>query len=135
MIVSRVLLHVFHLATTLLTLALILFAYERSIEPIYGSVPARYYLSHVILAVIGVAVIGPTPVLPAARVAFGILLCAAPMATHRLAVLTGRLITPSLGSTITHLFVIAPIFYVGSSMHVNVSTSRHYRLTLVFWGE
>lgn len=120
MAVSKAL-HVVHLAITLIALALVLFAYERSVEPLYGSVPAGYYLSHVILATTTVALIAPIPVLPTAYLVFGILLCAAPTTTYRIAVLTGRHIIPAWGSTVTHLFVLVPIFYVGSSIHLNVS--------------
>jgi hypothetical protein len=129
MVVSKAL-DIVHLAITLLALALVLFAYERSIEPLYGSVPASYYLSHVILAATAVALIGSAPVLPTACLVFGILLCAAPTTTYRVAAVTGRHLTSSWGSTITHLAVLAPIFYVGSAMHLNVSISRYYRRTI-----
>jgi len=112
---------VFHLVTTVLILSLALFAYERSIEPLYGSVPTAYYLAHVLYGASTVAYFAPAPSLAMSQFILTALLCAAPTTTYWVGVLTGRHGDPKYGPLVTHLVVLAPIFFIGTSMHLNVS--------------
>lgn len=111
----------FHLLTTVLVLCLTLFAYERSIEPLYGSVPTAYYLPYILYATTTISCFIPVPSLPVSQFLLGLFLCAAPTTTYWVGVLTGRHGDPKFGPLATHLVVLAPIFFVGTSMHLNVS--------------
>lgn len=115
---------VMHLASTLSVLSLALFAYERSVEPLYGSTPTGFYLPHFILASIALAFSAPVLSVQTSQFIFGISLCAVPITAHRVAVLTGRHGDATWGPIITHLLVLAPIFYSGSSIHRNVSSLK-----------
>jgi hypothetical protein len=81
---------VIHLVITVLVLSFALFAYERSIEPLYGSVPTAYYLAHVLYGASTVAYFAPAPSLAVSQFLFGALLCAAPTTTYWVGALTGR---------------------------------------------
>jgi hypothetical protein len=118
---------VVHLVITALVLSLALFAYERSIEPLYGSVSTAYYLAHVLYGASTVAYFAPAPSLAVSQFILAALLCAAPTTTYWVAVLTGRYGDPKLGPLVTHLIVVAPIFLVGTSMHLNVSPYSVFR--------
>jgi hypothetical protein len=116
-----------HLVITTLVLSLALFAYERSIEPLYGSVATAYYLAHVLYGACTVAYFVPAPSPAVSQLILAALLCTAPTSTYWVAVLTGRYGDPKLGPLVTHLVVVAPIFLVGTSMHLNVSFYSVFR--------
>lgn len=135
---SRMAIHiagqVLHLAATVLVLSLALFAYERSIEPLYGSVPTAYYLAHVLYGACTVAYFAPAPSPALSQFILGALLVAAPTTTYWVGLLTGRHVAdPKWGPVATHLIVLAPIFFVGTSMHLNVSPSSLPKTTLQNW--
>jgi hypothetical protein len=112
---------VIYLVTTILILSLALFAYERSIEPLYGSVPTAYYLAHVLYGATTVAFFVPAPSPALCQFLLGVLLCAAPTTTYWVGALTARKLgDPKWGPVTTHLVVLAPIFFVGTSTHLNV---------------
>lgn len=110
-------LDVFHLASTISILSLALFAYERSVEPLYGSVPTCYYLLHVIS--VSTLISAFTPALGVRL--FGFSLFAAAITSYRIAALSARHCDSTWGPVITHSLVLAPVFYFSVSMHHKVS--------------
>ena len=115
-IISTVL-NVFHLASSISILSFALFAYERSVEPLYGSVPTNYYLPYVISA--STLISAFTPALGVRLFAFS--LFAAAITSYRVAALSARHCDPIWGPVITHSLVLAPVFYFAVSMHHKVS--------------
>jgi hypothetical protein len=81
---------VIHLFSTILVLALALFAYERSIEPLYGSIPTAYYLAHILYGACTIAYFAPAPPAAVSQFLLGASLCAAPTTTYWVGALTGR---------------------------------------------
>lgn len=117
----HVILRIVHLFATLLALSLALLAYERTVEPIYGSGPTGYYLSQSLYGITTIAYFLPSPSISTAHLVLGILLCAAPTTAYRLAMITARFKNPVWGPAITHALVLVPIFYAGLSLNINVS--------------
>lgn len=111
-------LDVSHLASTISILSFALFAYERSVEPLYGSVPTGYYLPYVISAATLISAF--TPALGIRP--FGYSLFAAAITSYRVAALSARHCDATWGPVITHLLVLAPVFYLAVPMHHKVST-------------
>ena len=108
-----------HLTSTISILSFALFAYERSVEPLYGYVPTHYYLPHLISA--STLISAFTPALGVRL--FGFSLFAAAITSYRIAALSARHCDSTWGPVITHLLVLAPVFYLAVSMHQKVSKS------------
>ncbi|KAG5648860.1 hypothetical protein DXG03_000209 [Asterophora parasitica] len=100
----------------LVSISLILFAYERALIPLYGSGPTTYLLNKIVLAtVLLAAVISLNTTRTWLYTA--IALAAAPNATYWGAVWTSRMKDPVVGPALTHAVVLAPlIFFLTTSV-------------------
>ncbi|KAH9938638.1 uncharacterized protein B0H18DRAFT_1112769 [Fomitopsis serialis] len=96
-----------------LGLSLAVFAYRRSLVPLYGTAPVEQHLSKIawIACIIGTVV--PLMPLQSAVLTLGILLCAMPNTSYWGAVYTGRLHEAVWGVILTHLAVITPVMALG----------------------
>ncbi|TFY60680.1 hypothetical protein EVJ58_g4995 [Rhodofomes roseus] len=96
-----------------LGLSLTVFAYRRSLVPLYGTAPVELHLNKVgwVACIIGSVI--PLMPLQHALLALGTLLCMMPNTSYWAAVYTGRLHEAVWGSVLTHLAVIAPAMALG----------------------
>lgn len=117
----------------------IVFAYERRLVPLYGSVPTNLHTIHIVVASMAAAAVTPAgiirvitsnPSAPANYFIFVVpLLALMPTATYLVGVYSARLEDPWMGPFLTHLIVLLPIGYLfavsslGLSLPVSVSTN------------
>lgn len=100
-------------ALVTLSLSLVLFVYERTLVPLYGSGPTNYLLSAVLHGTMLAAAIQPFHVsrrrnLLYAAIAFSI----APRGTYWVGVMTSRRGQPVLGPAVTHAAVLGPLTFI-----------------------
>lgn len=112
----------FYLLASIAGLSLALLAYQRTVEPLYGSAATDYYLTQVLYAVTTVIYFGPSPSPATTHLILGVLLCAAPTTAYWTSALTARYGNPIWGPAVTHVLVLAPIYYLGSCLHMMVSS-------------
>ncbi|TFK28866.1 hypothetical protein FA15DRAFT_611603 [Coprinopsis marcescibilis] len=94
----------------LLPLSLTVFAYERSLVPLFGSGPTNHFLNIFIAAGATLAALNPKPIAPAQNwLIIALLLTAAPNANYWVAVLAGRSGKVVQATAITHATVLLPI--------------------------
>lgn len=97
----------------LISLSLAVFAYRRSLEPLYGSAPVELHFSKILWLACILGSFAPTlPIWPMTLFG-GVLLLAMPQTAYWVAVYTGRMGDPALGPVITHLIVITPVITLG----------------------
>ncbi|KAI0939151.1 hypothetical protein AcV5_000646 [Taiwanofungus camphoratus] len=97
----------------LLCLSLSVFAYRRSLTPLYGTAPTDHHFNKVVWAACIIGSFAPiVPILPAVLAA-GILLCLMPNTAYWVAVYTGRMGDPIWGPVATHMAVITPVLGLG----------------------
>ncbi|KZP20218.1 S-adenosyl-L-methionine-dependent methyltransferase [Athelia psychrophila] len=107
-----------YLVVSIAALSLALLAYERIVQPIYGAGATGHWLTNVLYGVTTIIFFGPAPSPATTHFALGVLLCAAPLSAYWIAVLTARYGDPVWGPAVTHALVIAPIYYLGSVLHM-----------------
>ncbi|KAJ8515347.1 hypothetical protein ONZ45_g7235 [Pleurotus djamor] len=106
-------------------LALYLFAYERTLVPIYASVPTKYLLKKAFIASLGLAALVPVKLSKTKLlVGLSVLLAAAPKATYWVAVVTARRHEPIYGPAVTHLVTLAPVAYLVAGVASNIGLAR-----------
>lgn len=99
-------------ALALLPVSLILFTYERALNPLYGSGPTNYTLTKVILPTFLASAVNPFRISTTHIWLYAALgLSLAPNATYWVAVWTARRRDPVWGPTITHAAVLAPLIF------------------------
>lgn len=97
----------------LLCLSLSVFAYRRSLTPLYGTAPTDHHFNKVVWAACIIGSFAPiVPILPAVLAA-GILLCLMPNTAYWVAVYTGRMGDPIWGPVATHMAIITPVLGLG----------------------
>ncbi|TFK55593.1 S-adenosyl-L-methionine-dependent methyltransferase [Heliocybe sulcata] len=104
------------------SLSLILFIYQRALEPIYGSVPTNLYLWYVVVGAGSLGVVAPTFNLWTAIGLAGALLSVMPYSTYWAGVYSARFHDPVYGPLATHLAVLAPIIYLGANIRITMET-------------
>ncbi|KAJ7068531.1 spermidine synthase [Mycena amicta] len=104
---------------SLLAIAFVLFVYERSITPIYGTAPATYTLNTVVIAASLVAAVYPFNRRNLLVGAF--LASVGPQDTYWVAVWTARWDMPIVGPLVTHCATIVPLATVLSSLATELS--------------
>jgi hypothetical protein len=105
-----------------LLFSVVIFAYERCLAPLYGTVPTNFHIMHIVLAVMTAATFTPIDIVraisphlssPANHFIFAApLLSAMPTLAYWTGVYTARLKDPWLGPVITHLIVLSPLGYL-----------------------
>lgn len=96
-----------------LGLSLNVFAYRRSLIPLYGTAPVEQHLNKISWLACAIGSLLPLIPLQYALLALGVSLCAMPNSAYWVAALTGRLHEPIWGPVLTHLIVFAPILALG----------------------
>ena len=114
-------------------LMVISYSYERTLLPLYGSVPTNLNLNRVLFTVIMAAVVTPPTVagfitpkkLPGADFFFvsAPLLLSVPTMAYWVALYTSRIKDPVLGPVITHVIVLVPIAYLFAVTAINLNVS------------
>jgi hypothetical protein len=104
--------------------SLAIFAYERTLVPLYGSEPTHFHINKVVLGALVASAL--VPARWSTDVAFLLgtaLLSALPASAYWVAVHTSRWRDPLWGPVVTHLLLIAPVVYVLASIvkRLNVS--------------
>lgn len=108
----------------LLLLSLALFAYERTLIPIYGNAPTSFLFNKMLLATVAMAAVKPINVTASRNWLYAAtLLYLAPMATYWVAVWTSRRKDPLWGPAVTHLVVLSPMVYTFSTFVVEIYVS------------
>ncbi|KAL0949289.1 hypothetical protein HGRIS_009367 [Hohenbuehelia grisea] len=98
-------------------LAFVFFAYERTLVPLYGSAATNHLLRRIFVAAITLGALNPVRIRRNhLQLALGLLLLAAPNATHWAAVFTSRKHEPVYGPAITHAATLAPLAFLFTSI-------------------
>ncbi|KZT29235.1 hypothetical protein NEOLEDRAFT_1127909 [Neolentinus lepideus HHB14362 ss-1] len=106
------------------SLSLIIFTYQRALEPIYGSVPTSLYLWYVVVGAGSLGVFAPVFNLWSATGLVGALLSVVPYSTYWVGVYSARYHDPIYGPLATHLAVLAPIIYLGANIRITMETDK-----------
>ncbi|KZT12729.1 uncharacterized protein LAESUDRAFT_719024 [Laetiporus sulphureus 93-53] len=96
-----------------LGLSLVVFAYRRSLTPLYGAVPTDHHFNKVVWGACIVGSFAPRVSISPAILAAGLLLCLMPNSAYWMAVYTGRMGNVIWGPVVTHLTVITPVIALG----------------------
>jgi hypothetical protein len=108
-------------------LSLAIFAYERTLVPLYALGPTQFLLNKIVCATIAFSSLGLfTLSISKAILLAGILLSAAPTTSYWVAVLTSRMRDPLSGPVITHIVVMAPIVYVFANVVMKLDVSVYH---------
>ncbi|KAJ8086884.1 hypothetical protein PM082_005709 [Marasmius tenuissimus] len=104
---------VLHFFVPVLLLSLTLFTYERTLVPIYASVPTNQYFQHFLFLAVALSIYIRPKFSSTARKWFfsGTILALAPKTTYYLAVWSARQRHPVWGPVFTHAFALIPLVY------------------------
>ena len=112
----------------LVGLSLVVFAYRRSLEPLYGSAPLELHLGKVLWLSCILGSFAPTlPIWPVTLLGGGLLL-AMPQSAYWVAVYTGRMGDPVWGPVITHVVVLIPVLTLGVAIVKALQVSLSFPL-------
>ncbi|KAI0750969.1 S-adenosyl-L-methionine-dependent methyltransferase [Daedaleopsis nitida] len=110
----------FHIALTrvggiavLLGLSLATWAYQRALEPQYGTAPTSLHIGKIVWSAAILGSFAPTVPLSSATLALAILLYALPSAAYYVAAYTASFGDPVWGPVATHLVVLLPVLSLG----------------------
>lgn len=116
------------LLLSVVPVALYLFAYERTLLPIYASVPTKYFLKRTfVLSVVPAAIVPVKLGMNRLLFLLSVVLAIAPKATYHVAVWTARKGNPVLGPAATHLLTLVPVAYLSTivfASHIGVSSAH-----------
>ncbi|KAG1752575.1 uncharacterized protein EDB91DRAFT_1103330 [Suillus paluster] len=117
------------LAILVVSLGLSLFttAYEKSVIPLFASVPTLKYLDRIVHASTVFAVIAPKLSSSKILLILGTLVLLAPHTSYWISVHVARFRDPIYSPLVTHAFVLAPVVYFAVSLAMNVDP----RLSLI----
>lgn len=101
--------------------SLVTFLYVRALDPLYGTVPVNLHLDKIVWAATTAGAFGPVPSLWSSFVVFGGLVASIPVSSYWVALYTGRVDRPVIGSLFTHLVVLFPVVYFGVSLVKRIS--------------
>ncbi|EPQ59134.1 hypothetical protein GLOTRDRAFT_54861 [Gloeophyllum trabeum ATCC 11539] len=110
-------------ASLTVSLSLTIFIYQRTLEPIYGTVPPNLHLWYVVVGAGSLGVVAPIFNLWTGIGLAGALLSVMPYATYWVSVYSARYHDPVYGPLSTHLAVLAPIIYLGANVRITMETS------------
>ncbi|KAF7301919.1 Spermidine synthase [Mycena indigotica] len=118
--------HVVANLLSLLALSLALFAYRRSIIPIYGAAPTTYSLNSVVILA---SLVHPFPISRRTTLLFGAFFAStAPLLTYWVAVWTARWDMPIVGPLVTHLATVWPLVIMLTSLAAEPKIPIGYRV-------
>ena len=109
-----------------LGLSLTVFAYRRSLIPLYGTAPVELHLYKISWVACIIGNLLPLIPLQNAVLVLGALLCAMPNTSYWVAAYTGRLHDPVWGPVLTHLIVFTPLLALGVLIVRILQVSRPY---------
>jgi hypothetical protein len=112
--------------------SLVTFFYIRALDPLYGSVPINLYIDKVVWAATITGAFGPVPPLWPSFAVWGGLVTSIPASSYWVALYTGRIENPAIGTTVTHLVVLFPVIYVGVSLVKRITVWTHDGFPLSF---
>ncbi|EGO27683.1 hypothetical protein SERLADRAFT_367251 [Serpula lacrymans var. lacrymans S7.9] len=90
--------------------------YERSITPLFASVPTGKYLPHVLYGTVALTFIVPRLTTSRASIALAVFCLLAPITSYRLGAYAARFRDPIKGPLTTHVMVLAPVVFAGASI-------------------
>lgn len=96
-------------------------AYEKAVDPLFGSVATAEYINYVVHGSTALAIILPTPSPPLLLLATFVQ--AAPHTSYWVSVFAARNGDPVLGSLVTHATVLAPVIYLAVSLATTIDVS------------
>lgn len=99
--------------------------YIRALDPLYGSVPTNLYIEKVVWVATIAGAFGPVPPLWPSFGALGGLVTLIPASSYWIALYSGRIENPAIGSTLTHLVVLFPVVYFGVSLVKRITVWTH----------
>lgn len=99
--------------------------YIRALDPLYGSVPTNFYIEKVVWVATIAGAFGPVPPLWPSFAVLGGLVTLIPASSYWIALYSGRIENPAIGSTLTHLVVLFPVVYIGVSLVKRITVWTH----------
>ena len=105
--------------------SLVAFLYIRALDPLYGSVPTNFHIDKVVWVATIAGAFGPVPPLWPSFAVFGGLVTLIPASSYWIALYSGRIGDPVIGSTVTHLVVLFPVVYFGVSLVKRITVWTH----------
>jgi hypothetical protein len=99
--------------------------YIRALDPLYGSVPTNFHIGKVVWAATIAGAFGPAPSLWPSFAVLGGLVTLIPASSYWVALYSGRIENPAIGSTLTHLVVLFPVIYFGVSLIKRITVWTH----------
>lgn len=98
-------------------------AYERTVNPLFGSVATAKYMNYVIHASTALAIILPKPSRSLLLPSIASLVLAAPHTAYWVSVFSARSGDPVLGPLVTHAIILAPVIYLAVSLATSIDVS------------
>jgi hypothetical protein len=105
--------------------SLVAFLYIRALDPLYGGVPTNLHIEKVVWAATIAGAFGPVPPLWPSFAVLGGLITLIPASSYWIALYSGRIENPAIGSTVTHLVVLFPVIYLGVSLVKRITVWTH----------
>jgi hypothetical protein len=105
--------------------SLVAFLYIRALDPLYGSVPTNLHIEKVVWVATTAGAFGPVPPLWPSFAVLGGLVTLIPASSYWIALYSGRIENPAIGSTVTHLVVLFPVIYFGVSLVKRITVCTH----------
>ena len=105
--------------------SLVAFLYIRALDPLYGSVPTNLHIEKVVWGATIAGAFGPVPPLWPSFAVLGGLVTLIPASSYWIALYSGRIENPAIGSTVTHLVVLFPVVYFGVSLVKRITVWTH----------
>lgn len=99
--------------------------YIRALDPLYGSVPTNLHIDKVVWVATIAGAFGPVPPLWPSFAVLGGLITLIPASSYWIALYSGRIENPAIGSTVTHLVVLFPVIYFGVSLVKRITVWTH----------
>lgn len=105
--------------------SLVAFLYIRALDPLYGGVPTNLHIEKVVWVATIAGAFGPVPSLWPSFAILGGLVTLIPTSSYWIALYSGKIENPAIGSTATHLVVLFPVIYFGVSLVKRITVWRH----------
>ncbi|KAI0346833.1 hypothetical protein BDW22DRAFT_1351114 [Trametopsis cervina] len=100
----------------LIGLSIATYAYERTLQPLYGIAPTRHHMNKIVWGVAAAGMFLPALSGWVSFFTMGVLLCAMPQTVYWAAVYSGRFENAIWGPVATHLATLVPVLYFGFSV-------------------
>jgi len=98
-------------------------AYERAVDPLFGSAATAKYMSYVVHGSTGLALILPGLSHSLLLPSLATLVQVAPHTSYWISVFAARNGDPVLGPLVTHVAVLAPVIYLAVSLATSIDVS------------